>query len=77
MTQFSAVLQLVFNELMMQGSPELEDLVLSEFPKHVRAIHSTQETTEKRPSYVQLFMNTRECLGASGKGVYTACTEFF
>lgn len=77
MTQSSAVLQLLFNELVVHGSPELEDLLPSEFPKHVRAIHSTQERAEKCPSYVQLFMNTRECLGTSGKGVYTACMEFF
>jgi len=44
MTQSSAVLWCLTNELMMQGSPELEDLILSVFPKHVRAIHSTQET---------------------------------
>lgn len=43
-TQSCAVLPLFFDELMMQGSPGLEDLVLSGFPKHVRAIHSTQET---------------------------------
>lgn len=50
---YSAALQVLFKRLMMQGSPEVEGLPLSEFPQRVTAIHSTQETAEQCPSYVR------------------------
>lgn len=71
------MLQLLFNELMMQGSPELENLVLSEVPKFSEqfTVHQKQQRSAL-PVFSHL--RTLERLGDSGTAtVYRACMELF